>query len=111
MFCMKDYESGFDYYGLPTWMGAIFYAKLEVLIGQFNTNMFDNGLFGSGILTINSDGMSAEEIEDTVRNVKRDLVGTEKRQTQERLLSLLAMAIAQARLKSLRGNLTAATLS
>lgn len=78
---IRDYEPGFDYYGLPKWKGAIYYAKLETLIGQFNTNMFDNGLFGSGILTLNSDGMNDEEVEAMVRSVKRDLVGTERGNT------------------------------
>ena len=81
MVSIQDYESGFDYYGLPEWLGAIYYAKLETLIGQFNVNMFDNGMFGSGILTINSENMTDEQVEDTVRNIKRDLVGTERGNT------------------------------
>ena len=73
-----DYEPSFDYYGLPDWVGATYYAKLEMLIGQFNSNMFDNGLFSSGVLRLSQEGLSPDETRRFVNDINAKLVGTEK---------------------------------
>ena len=74
---IRDYEPSFDFYGLPNWIGAIFYAKLESLIGRWNVNHFDNGLFSSGILNLPADGMTDEEVEKLTRQIISRLTGTE----------------------------------
>ena len=75
---IMDYEPSFDYYGLPDWVGATYYAKLEMLIGQFNSNMFDNGLFSSGVLRLSQEGLSPDETRRFVNDINAKLVGTEK---------------------------------
>lgn len=75
---LKDYVSGFPNYGLPTYMGAVQYAKLEYLIGLYNNNQFDNQMLPSGILEVITANMEEENAQAFIKSVKDKYVGVEK---------------------------------
>lgn len=75
---LKDYVPAFDYYGLPTYMGAVQYAKLEYLIGMYNNNQFDNQMLPSGVLELVTSGMSEDDAKRFITSVKNKYVGVEK---------------------------------
>lgn len=75
---MKDYVPSFDFYGLPTYMGAVQYAKLEYLIGLYNNNQFDNQMLPSGILEVVTTNMEEADAKRFVEGVKSKFVGVEK---------------------------------
>lgn len=75
---LKDYVPGFPNYGLPTYMGAVQYAKLEYLIGLYNNNQFDNQMLPSGILEVITANMEEENAQAFIKSVKDKYVGVEK---------------------------------
>lgn len=75
---LKDYVPGFPHYGLPTYMGAVQYAKLEYLIGLYNNNQFDNQMLPSGILEVVTSNMEDESAKAFIKSVKDKYVGVEK---------------------------------
>lgn len=47
---VKNYQSGFDYYGLPSWISAILWAELEYRIPKYNQSEFENGFMPSALV-------------------------------------------------------------
>jgi hypothetical protein len=73
-----DYVPGFDHYGLPSYMGAMQYAKLEYLIGMYNNNQFDNQMLPSGILEVVTSNMEDEDAARFIRDIKAKYTNVEK---------------------------------
>jgi len=49
---IKDYQPGFDYYGLPSWISAILWAELEYRIPKYNQSEFENGFMPSAVIQV-----------------------------------------------------------
>lgn len=75
---IKDYVSGFPHYGLPTYMGAVQYAKLEYLIGLYNNNQFDNQMLPSGILEVVTANMEEADAKRFIGDIKNKYTNVEK---------------------------------
>ena len=75
---LKDYVPGFDFYGLPTFMGAMQYAKLEYLIGLYNNNQFDNQMLPSGILEVVTANMEEADAKRFIGDIKNKYTNVEK---------------------------------
>jgi hypothetical protein len=78
MIHIYDYAPGFEFYGLPTYMGAMSYAKLEYLIGLYNNNQFDNQMLPSGILEVVTSNMEDEDAARFIRDIKAKYTNVEK---------------------------------
>ena len=56
----KDYESTFNFYGLPDYVAALEHIAIDYEIGKFNHTAFKNGFSPSAIVTVNGDFGEAE---------------------------------------------------
>ena len=74
---IKQKDSDVLPYSIPDWLGAQFYAKCEYLSGTFNYDYLENGMFPSGVLDLVGEVGSEEEDEDTAKDYKDFLMGTE----------------------------------
>ena len=71
----KDYESTFNFYGLPDYVAALEHIAIDYEIGKFNHTAFKNGFSPSAIVTVNGDFGEAEA-EKFVEAAKDTLTGT-----------------------------------
>ena len=71
----KDYESTFNYYGLPDYVAALEHIAIDYEIGKFNHTAFKNGFSPSAIVTVNGDFGEAEA-EKFVEAAKDTLTGS-----------------------------------
>ncbi len=71
----KDYESTFNFYGLPDYVAALEHIAIDYEIGKFNHTAFKNGFSPSAIVTVNSDFGEAEA-EKFVETAKETLTGS-----------------------------------
>jgi capsid portal protein len=71
----KDYESTFNYYGLPDYVAALEHIAIDYEIGKFNHTSFKNGFSPSAIVTVNGDFGEAEA-EKFVEAAKDTLTGS-----------------------------------
>lgn len=49
---LKNYQSGFDYYGLPAWISAMLWCELEYRIPKYNQSEFENGFMPSALVQL-----------------------------------------------------------
>ncbi|MAB51186.1 phage portal protein [Marinobacter sp.] len=71
----KDYESTFNFYGLPDYVASLEHIAIDYEIGKFNHTAFKNGFSPSAIVTVNSDFGEAEA-EKFVETAKETLTGS-----------------------------------
>ena len=71
----KDYESTFNFYGLPDYVAALEHIAIDYEIGKFNHTNFKNGFSPSAIVTVNGDFGEAEA-EKFVETAKDTLTGS-----------------------------------
>jgi len=71
----KDYESTFNFYGLPDYVAALEHIAIDFEIGKFNHTSFKNGFSPSAIVTVNGDFGEAEA-EKFVETAKDTLTGS-----------------------------------
>ena len=71
----KDYESTFNFYGLPDYIAALEHIAIDYEIGKFNHTSFKNGFSPSAIVTVNGDFGEAEA-EKFVETAKDTLTGS-----------------------------------
>lgn len=71
----KDYESTFNFYGLPDYVAALEHIAIDYEIGKFNHTAFKNGFSPSAIVTVNGDFGEAEA-EKFVETAKETLTGS-----------------------------------
>ena len=71
----KDYESTFNFYGLPDYVAALEHIAIDYEIGKFNHTAFKNGFSPSAIVTVNGDFGEAEA-EKFVETAKDTLTGS-----------------------------------
>ena len=71
----KDYESTFNFYGLPDYVAALEHIAIDYEIGKFNHTNFKNGFSPSAIVTVNGDFGEAEA-EKFVETAKETLTGS-----------------------------------
>ena len=71
----KDYESTFNFYGLPDYVAALEHIAIDYEIGKFNHTSFKNGFSPSAIVTVNGDFGEAEA-EKFVETAKETLTGS-----------------------------------
>jgi len=71
----KDYESTFNFYGLPDYVAALEHIAIDFEIGKFNHTSFKNGFSPSAIVTVNGDFGEAEA-EKFVETAKETLTGS-----------------------------------
>lgn len=71
----KDYESTFNFYGLPDYVASLEHIAIDYEIGKFNHTAFKNGFSPSAIVTVNGDFGEAEA-EKFVETAKDTLTGS-----------------------------------
>jgi len=71
----KDYESTFNFYGLPDYVAALEHIAIDFEISKFNHTSFKNGFSPSAIVTVNGDFGEAEA-EKFVETAKDTLTGS-----------------------------------
>jgi len=71
----KDYESTFNYYGLPDFVAALEWIAIDYEIGKYNHTNFKNGFAPSAIVTVNGD-FGEKEAEQFVETAKDTLTGS-----------------------------------
>ncbi len=71
----KDYESTFNFYGLPDYVAALEHIAIDFEIGKYNHTSFKNGFSPSAIVTVNGDFGEAEA-EKFVETAKDTLTGS-----------------------------------
>ena len=71
----KDYESTFNFYGLPDYVAALEHIAIDFEIGKFNHTSFKNGFSPSAIVTVNGD-FGESEAEKFVETAKDTLTGS-----------------------------------
>ena len=71
----KDYESTFNFYGLPDYVAALEHIAIDFEIGKFNHTSFKNGFSPSAIVTVNGD-FGESEAEKFVETAKETLTGS-----------------------------------
>ena len=71
----KDYESTFNFYGLPDYVAALEHIAIDYEIGKYNHTAFKNGFSPSAIVTVNGDFGEAEA-EKFVETAKDTLTGS-----------------------------------
>jgi hypothetical protein len=71
----KDYESTFNFYGLPDYVASLEHIAIDYEIGKFNHTSFKNGFSPSAIVTVNGDFGEAEA-EKFVETAKDTLTGS-----------------------------------
>ena len=71
----KDYESTFNFYGLPDYVAALEHIAIDYEIGKFNHTSFKNGFSPSAIVTVNGD-FGESEAEKFVETAKETLTGS-----------------------------------
>ena len=71
----KDYESTFNFYGLPDYVAALEHIAIDFEIGKYNHTAFKNGFSPSAIVTVNGDFGEAEA-EKFVETAKDTLTGS-----------------------------------
>ncbi len=71
----KDYESTFNFYGLPDYVAALEHIAIDYEIGKYNHTSFKNGFSPSAIVTVNGDFGEAEA-EKFVETAKDTLTGS-----------------------------------
>lgn len=74
---IASYQSGFDYYGVPEWVSALFFATLEYMIGRRNQSRLTNSNIPAGILQIFG-AASEQEAEQILKDAKDRFVGIGK---------------------------------
>ena len=74
---LKEYAPGFDYYGLPEWISALFYVEMEYRVAKFNASKFENGFIPSGVLNLYG-AKTTEEAKPMIDAVKKQFTGTGK---------------------------------
>ena len=67
---LKDYESTFQYYGLPDYIAGLEHCSIDFEIGKWNNTKFKNNFQPSAIIEINAD-MGDAEAEELV-NLAQD---------------------------------------
>lgn len=72
----KDYESGFQRYGIPDYIAAAESGSIEIdyLIQKYNRSKFENGFMPSAIIEIDG-SMSDEEAEELISLAQDKLTG------------------------------------
>ena len=70
----KDYESTFNFYGLPDYVAALEHIAVDYEIGKWNHTKFKNGFQPSAIVEISGD-MGEKEAKDLVREAQKKFVG------------------------------------
>tara|TARA_R110002096_G_scaffold111202_6_gene242843 strand:+ start:9607 stop:10884 length:1278 start_codon:yes stop_codon:yes gene_type:complete len=72
----KDYESGFQRYGIPDYIAAAESGSIEIdyLIQKYNRSKFENGFMPSAIIEIDG-AMSDTEAEDLITLAQEKLTG------------------------------------
>lgn len=90
---ISDYNINQEDYPLPKWLGCLFDAQIESLIGQYNANQFENGVTLSSILMFDFGDTPIdydnEEIDyqTSMRNkLERQLKGTSKGRSGKSLI-------------------------
>tara|TARA_R100000278_G_scaffold15988_3_gene16347 strand:- start:11049 stop:12332 length:1284 start_codon:yes stop_codon:yes gene_type:complete len=71
----KDYESTFNFYGLPDYVASLEHIAIDYEIGKFNHTAFKNGFSPSAIVTVNGD-FGESEAEKFVETAKDTLTGS-----------------------------------
>jgi len=49
---IKNYQAGFEYYGLPSWVSALLWCELEYRIPKYNQSEFENGFMPSAVIQV-----------------------------------------------------------
>jgi len=71
---IANYVPGFDYYGIPGWVAALFFATLEYMGGRWNQSKIENGYTPSGVLQFFG-AVTEEEGKAIVADAKKRLLG------------------------------------
>ena len=71
---VKQYASGYFYWGLPEWIGAKMWAEMEYRIQRFNTSKFENGFMPSGLMQFFG-SMTKEEAKKLVEGIEDKFTG------------------------------------
>jgi hypothetical protein len=74
---IMEYDPAQKDYPLPNWSGALYDAQVESLIGQYNSNTFENGITLSAILMMDfGDVVDSEDLELQKRKLESMIKGT-----------------------------------
>ena len=71
---IANYTPGFDYYGIPDWISALFFSSLEYMAGRWNQSKIENGYTLSGVLQFFG-AVSEEQANKIVKDAKDRLTG------------------------------------
>jgi len=71
---LKNYASGFFYWGLPEWISAKFWAEVEYRIQRTNTDKLANGMMLSSIVQFFG-SMTTEEAQALVKAAEKKMTG------------------------------------
>jgi|TARA_R110002074_G_scaffold1973_5_gene11906 capsid portal protein len=76
MIHLSDYESTFNFYGLPDYIAAESHIKIANNIGTYNLTRFKNGFMPSAIIELSAD-MSEDEAQDFIDDAVDKLTGAD----------------------------------
>jgi len=71
---LKTYAPGFQYYGLPEWIGAKKWAEIEYRIAAFNINSMENGFMPSVFMQLFGNA-TPDEAEQILSDIERKFTG------------------------------------
>ena len=71
---LKTYAPGFQYYGLPEWIGAKKWVEIEYRIAAFNINSMENGFMPSVFMQIFGNA-TKEEADQLLKDIERKFTG------------------------------------
>jgi len=75
--CLKSYMPDFRFYGLPGYLGAMQYIKMEYLIGKYNNNRFYNGFQPSAIIQMFGSALDKDQRRKLSAQIKNELANSE----------------------------------
>lgn len=85
---IKDYSPAIKHYNTPQWQGALYDAQIESLIGQYNSNQFENGITLSSILSFDFGEVAVTDLQENetegdwyknqTKKLENNLKGTSK---------------------------------
>jgi capsid portal protein len=78
MIHIKEYEPGFENYGVPDWIAGLNVSAIAYKTDKWNISRLDNSFNSSGVLIVNGEFQSDEDYEDFQTEFKQEFVGEGK---------------------------------
>lgn len=102
---IKDYSPAIKHYNTPQWQGALYDAQIESLIGQYNSNQFENGITLSAILSFDFGEVSATDLKEDetegdwyknqTKKLESNLKGTSKQRSGKTLVVPISSGVVE----------------